>query len=65
MSIPFYCSSLANPVPLKRDLEADGECARPVEFPQGNPIQQGELGAFSTTRIPIPCILTMASDEIF
>jgi hypothetical protein len=46
--IPFYCSSLANPAaPLKRDLRfattSYGECARPVEFPEGNPIQRGEL----------------------
>jgi hypothetical protein len=28
-------------------LEADyGECARPVEFPEGNPIQRGELEHF-------------------
>ena len=26
--------------------EADGECARPVEFPEGNPIPQGSLVQF-------------------
>ncbi|MGD8687133.1 MAG: hypothetical protein PVI74_08210, partial [Syntrophobacterales bacterium] len=45
------CSSLANPAaPLKRDLRfattSYGECARPVEFPEGNPIQRGELEHF-------------------
>jgi len=25
-----------------------GECARPVEFPEGNPIQQGELEHFQS-----------------
>jgi hypothetical protein len=38
--IPFYCSSLANPA------ASYGECARPVEFPEGNPIQRGELEHF-------------------
>ena len=38
--IPFYCSSLANPA------ASYGECARPVEFPEGNPIPQGELVQF-------------------
>jgi hypothetical protein len=37
---PFYWRSLANPA------ASYGECARPVEFPEGNPIQRGELEHF-------------------
>jgi hypothetical protein len=33
--------------------EADGECARPVEFPEGNPIPQGELVQFKKFCIPV------------
>ena len=28
-----------------------GECARPVEFPEGNPIQRGELEHFQTLQL--------------
>ncbi len=38
--IPFYWTSLANPA------ASYGECARPVEFPSGNPIPQGSLEHF-------------------
>jgi hypothetical protein len=29
--------------------EADGECARPVEFPEGNPVTQSSLTQFIGT----------------
>ena len=45
--ITSYCSSLANPVGCY------GEGARSVEFPQGNPIKQGELAHFQD-QIPRP-----------
>jgi hypothetical protein len=31
--------------------EAEGECARPVEFPEGNPIPQGELVQFNLSSV--------------
>jgi hypothetical protein len=41
MSVEAHC----------RPPQADyGECARPVEFPEGNPIQQGELEHFQQPR---------------